>query len=56
MVGSDGDHGRSRRPDVEDQRWSCIGQILSGLTIERPGDVVCGLDCAHGDEEYRFLG
>jgi hypothetical protein len=24
--------------------------------IERSGDVVCGLHCAHGDEEHKFLG
>jgi hypothetical protein len=42
MVGSDEDHGRSRRPGAEDQGWlQC--QILGGRTIERSGDVVCGL-------------
>jgi hypothetical protein len=33
-----------------------IGRILSGQTIERSGDAVCGLHCARGDEERRFLG
>jgi hypothetical protein len=32
------------------------GRILSGQTIRRSGDVVCGLHRAHGDEERAFLG
>jgi hypothetical protein len=32
------------------------GQILSGQTIGRPGDVMCGLYRAHKDEKYKFLG
>jgi hypothetical protein len=32
------------------------GQILSGRTIERSGDVVCGLHRARGDEGRGFLG
>jgi hypothetical protein len=32
------------------------GQVLGGRTIERSGDAVCGLHCACGDEECRFLG
>jgi hypothetical protein len=32
------------------------GQVLSGRTIERLGDAVCGLHYAHGDEERGFLG
>jgi hypothetical protein len=32
------------------------GRVLSGRTIGRSGDVVCGLHCAHRDEERRFLG
>jgi hypothetical protein len=39
----DEDHGRSRRPGVEDQGWPSTGQVLSGRMIERPGDAVCGL-------------
>jgi hypothetical protein len=34
----------------------CIGQVLSGPTIERSGDVVCGLYRARGDEEREFFG
>jgi hypothetical protein len=30
MAGSDEDHDRSRRPGVEDQRWSSTGRILDG--------------------------
>jgi hypothetical protein len=43
MVGSDEDRGRSRRPGAENRGWSSIGWVLSGQTIERLGDVVCGL-------------
>jgi hypothetical protein len=32
------------------------GQVLSGQTIERSGDVVCGLYYAREDEERMFLG
>jgi hypothetical protein len=32
------------------------GQILSGQTIRRSGDVVCGLHRACGDKERGFLG
>jgi hypothetical protein len=28
-----------------------IGRVLGGRTIERSGDIVCGLHRAHGDEE-----
>jgi hypothetical protein len=30
MTGSDEDHGRSRRPDADDQRWSSTNWILGG--------------------------
>jgi hypothetical protein len=56
MAGSDKDHGRSRRPGVEDREWSRIGQVLGGRTIRRSGDAVFGLHCAQGDEERGFLG
>jgi hypothetical protein len=46
MAGSDEDHGRSRRPGVEDRGRSSTGQVLSGRTIERSGDTVCGLQRA----------
>jgi hypothetical protein len=54
MVGSDEDRGRSRRPGAKDQRWSSTGWLLGGRTIERSGDVVCGLHRAEGDEERGF--
>jgi hypothetical protein len=56
MAGSDEDHGRSRRPSVEDRGWSSIGQVLSGWTIKRSGDAVYGLHHTQGDEEHGFLG
>jgi hypothetical protein len=31
-------------------------RVLSGQTIERSGDAVCGLNRARGDEEHEFLG
>jgi hypothetical protein len=43
MAGSDKDHGRSRRPGVEDQRWSSAGRVLSGQMIERSSDSMGGL-------------
>jgi hypothetical protein len=51
MTDSNEDRGRSRRPDAEDRGWLSIGQILSGRTIGRSGDAVCGLHRARGDEE-----
>jgi hypothetical protein len=56
MTGSDDDHGRSRRPGLEDHGWSSTGQILGGRMVERSGDDVCNLHRAQGDEERRFLG
>jgi hypothetical protein len=32
------------------------GQVLDGWAIERSSGTVCGLHCAHGDEERKFLG
>jgi hypothetical protein len=55
MVGSDEDHGRSRRPGAEDWGWSSTGQVLGGRTIGRLGDAMCGLHRAHVDEEHGFL-
>jgi hypothetical protein len=55
MVGSDGDSGRSRRPGAEDRRWLSTGRVLGGRTINRSDDAMCGLHCARGDEERRFL-
>jgi hypothetical protein len=56
MVGSDEDHGRSRGPGADDRRWSGTGRVLSGQTIGRLGDAVCGLHRACGDEEHEFFG
>jgi hypothetical protein len=56
MVDNDKDQGRNRRLWAEDRGWSSTGWILGGRTIERSGDVVCGLHRAQGDEEYIFLG
>jgi hypothetical protein len=55
MVGSDEDHGKSRRPDAKDRGWSSTSQVLSGWTIERSGNVVCDLHLAQGDEEHMFI-
>jgi hypothetical protein len=43
MADSDEDRGRSRRPGAEDWEWSITDRVLSGWTIERLGDIVCGL-------------
>jgi hypothetical protein len=56
MAGSDEDHDRSRRPGADGWGWSSTGRVLSGRTIERSGDIMCGLHRAQGDEEHRFLG
>jgi hypothetical protein len=56
MAGSDEDGGKIRRLGVEDRGWSSTGWLLSGLTIERSGDAVCGRQRAQGDEERGFLG
>jgi hypothetical protein len=47
-------HGKSRRPGAEDQGWSSTCQVLGGRTVERSGDVMCGLHRAQGDEEHEF--
>jgi hypothetical protein len=41
---------------VQRTRDGRTGQVLSGRTIGRSGDAVCGLYRAHGDEESNFLG
>jgi hypothetical protein len=43
-MGNNNDCVRSKRPGVEDRRWS-----------HRSGDAVCGLHRARGDEEREFL-
>jgi hypothetical protein len=55
MASSDEDRGRSRRPGAEDQGWLRTCWVLSGRTIGRSGDAVCGLHHAQGDEEHMFL-
>jgi hypothetical protein len=55
MMCSDKDRDRSRKPGAED-RGGHTGRVLGGRTIERSGGAVCGLHCARGDEERRFLG
>jgi hypothetical protein len=35
---------------------SRTGQVLSGQTIGRSGDAVCGLHHARGGEEHEFFG
>jgi hypothetical protein len=55
MVGSDEDRGSSRRLGVGDWGWSNTGRVLSGRTIERSGDTMCGLHSAQGDGEREFL-
>jgi hypothetical protein len=40
---------------VQRTGYSCTGRVLGGRTIERSGDAVCDLHCAHEDEERAFL-
>jgi hypothetical protein len=56
MVCNDEHHDRSRTLGAEDREWSSIGWKLSGRTIERSGDAVCGLYHARGDGKSEFLG
>jgi hypothetical protein len=56
MADSDEDRAKSRIPDVEDRGRSSTGRVLSGRTIERSGDAVCGLHHTKGDDERGFLG
>jgi hypothetical protein len=56
MAGSDEDLGRSRRSSAEDWGWLSMGWVHDGQTIERSGDIVCGLHRAQGDKERGFLG
>jgi hypothetical protein len=55
MACSDEGRGRSRRPGAEDRGWSHRSG-LGGRVIKRSGGAVCGLHCAHGDEERGFFG
>jgi hypothetical protein len=55
MAGSDDDHGRTRRLSAEDEGWSSTDRVLGGQTIEMSGDAICGLHCAHGNEERGFF-
>jgi hypothetical protein len=54
MVDNDYDCDRSRRPDVEDRRWSDTGRILGGRTIRRSDDAVCDLHYACGKDEHGY--
>jgi hypothetical protein len=56
MASSNEDRGRSRRLGAADQRCSSTGRVLGGRTIDKSGDVVCGLQRAREDEEHEFLG
>jgi hypothetical protein len=56
MVGNDEDHDSSSRPGAEDRRWPSTSRVLSGQTIGRSGDIVCGLYHAQGDKGREFLG
>jgi hypothetical protein len=56
MAGSDEDRGCCRRPGAEDRWWSSTGWLPGGQTIERSGDTVCSMHCAHVDKEHEFLG
>jgi hypothetical protein len=56
MADSDEDHGRSRRPSAEDRGWLITNQVLDGRTIERSGDIMCGLHHVRGDKECGFFG
>jgi hypothetical protein len=52
MACSDEDHGRSRRPGVDNRGWSNTGRLLGGRTIESLGDAVCGLHCEMRSESF----
>jgi hypothetical protein len=41
---------------VQRTRDGCIGRVLGDRSIERSGDVVCGLHRVCRDEECGFLG
>jgi hypothetical protein len=56
MPSRDEDHGRSRRPGVEDRGWSSTSRVLGCRTIEMSGDIVSGLHRTRGDEERMFIG
>jgi nitrite reductase/ring-hydroxylating ferredoxin subunit len=55
MECSDEYRGRSRIHGAED-RDGHTNRVLSGRTIGRSADVVCGLHRAREDEERGFLG
>jgi hypothetical protein len=48
MACNDEDHGRSRRPGIED-RGCRTGRVLGDQAVERSGGAVCGLHLARGD-------
>jgi hypothetical protein len=53
MVGSDEDHGKSRRPGIENRGWSSTGRVLGGRMIE--GSVMLFAVCTM-HEQHGFLG
>jgi hypothetical protein len=55
MADSDEDRGMCKRLGAQDRRWSNTGRVLSGQTIERSGDDMCGLHRAQGDNGRGFL-
>jgi hypothetical protein len=56
IADNDEDHDRSTIRGAEDRGWSNTCQVLGRWTIRRLGDTICGLYCAHRDEEHGFLG
>jgi hypothetical protein len=50
MVGSDRNHGKSRRPGAKDRGWSHRSDTRWS------GDAVCGLHRTCGDDTCGFLG
>jgi hypothetical protein len=56
MAGSDEDHGRNRRPGVEDRGWSSTGWVPGGWAIGRSSDAMCTMHHTQGDEKHEFLG
>jgi hypothetical protein len=56
VAGSDKEHGKSRRPGVEDRGWSSVSWVLGHRRIGRSGDAVFSLHQAQGDEERGFPG
>jgi hypothetical protein len=56
MADNEEDRGKSRRLSVGGRGWLSTSRVLSGRTIERLGDTVCGLHHTQRDKERGFLG